>query len=140
MLYYGQPMLPTENRLTKVRDFNLVMEYGRWINGTFLDIKVLELAKNQNYFSAKVDPEIFKKQLRIAFTVGLKVSKSAVKRNRARRQLREAVRLLVLGQKVASGHYILFVARPKILEQNYASISQEVDSLLRRGKLIVEKV
>jgi ribonuclease P protein component len=130
-------MLQNENRLTKVRDFNLVMEHGRWVNGVFLDAKVLELAKNQNYFPAKIDPEIFKKQLKIAFTVGIKVSKSAVKRNRARRQLREAVRLLVLDQKIVPGHYILFVARPKILEADYASLSQEVESLLRRAKVLL---
>lgn len=88
-------MLQQDNRLRKLRDFNLVMKHGQWVSGQFLDVKALELAKNQNYFPKKEDPESFKKQLKLAIAAGLKVHKSAVKRNRVRRQIREVLRLLI---------------------------------------------
>lgn len=129
-------MLQQENRLRKLRDFNLVMKHGQWVNGRFLDIKVLELAKNQNFFPKKENPESFKKQLKLAIAVGLKVHKSAVKRNRARRQIREAIRLLIKDGQLKIGFYVLVVAKKDILDKNYAEISQEVKLLLSRAKVL----
>jgi len=132
-------MLPKENRLAKLRDFNLIIKHGRWTNGQFLDIKKLELAKNQNYFPPREDPDKFKNQLKIAFTVGLKISKSAVKRNRVKRQLRETVRLLLKDNQLKNGLYLLFVARPGILEKDYAEISEEVKLLLSKANTLSAK-
>ncbi len=129
-------MLQQDNRLRKVRDFNLILKHGRWVNGQFLDIKVLELAKNQNFFPKKEDPESFKNQLKLAISTGLKVDKSAVKRNRVRRQIREAVRLLIKEGAIKNGYYILVVAKKDILNKNYAEIGQEVKLLLSRAKLL----
>ena len=61
-------MLKPNNRLTKVRDFNLVMMYGRWISGQFLRIKWLKLAEIEDYFPKKEDTDKFKKQLKIAIS------------------------------------------------------------------------
>ena len=129
-------MLQQQNRLTKVRDFNLLMKYGRWINGNFLDAKIFELDKIQ-VFPKNEDLEKFKFQLKLAFTVGFKVSKSAVKRNRMKRQLREVVRLLIKEGRLKVGYYILFVARLPILDKNYAEISQEVKVLLSRANVLI---
>ncbi len=129
-------MLKPENRLTKVRDFNLIMKHGHWINGNFLDMKILELAKNEVYFPKKEDLETFKKQFRLAINVGLKVSKSAVLRNRARRQISEAVRLLIRGGLTGNGIYVLITAKKDVLKKNYAEISQEVELLFKRARLI----
>ncbi|MEK7131608.1 MAG: ribonuclease P protein component [Patescibacteria group bacterium] len=129
-------MLQQENRLRKLRDFNLVMKHGQWINGRFLDIRVLELAKNQSFFPKKEDPDSFKKQLKLAIAAGLKVHKSAVKRNRVRRQIREALRLLIKDGLLKSGYYILVVARKDVLDKDYAEISQEIKVLLGRAKVL----
>jgi len=129
-------MLLQDNRLRKMRDFSLIIKHGQWINGRFLDIKYLELAKNQNFFPKKENPESFKKQLRIAFSVGLKISKSAVKRNRVRRQMSECFRLLVKDNKLSIGYYILIVPKKEVLEKEYAEISQEIESLLRRCAIL----
>jgi ribonuclease P protein component len=102
-------MLQQENRLTKDRDFNLIIKYGQWINGRILDVKFLELAKNQKFFPKKENPESFQKQLRIAISVGLKFHKSAVIRNRARRQIREVIRLMIKDSQIKNGFYILVV-------------------------------
>ena len=129
-------MLQQDNRLRKLRDFNLVMKHGQWVSGSFLDIKVLELAKNQNFFPKKEDPESFKKQLKLAIAAGLKVHKSAVKRNRVRRQIREVLRLLLKDEKIKNGYYVLVVAKKDVLDKDYAEISQELNLLLSRGKLL----
>lgn len=129
-------MLQQDNRLRKLRDFNLVMKQGQWVNGRFLDIKVLELAKNQDYYPKKEDPESFKKQLKLAIAAGLKVHKSAVKRNRVRRQIREVLRLLLKDEKIKNGYYILVVAKKDVLDKDYAEISAELKLLLSRGKVL----
>ena len=130
-------MLQQENRLRKLRDFNLVMKHGQWVNGRFLDMKVLELAKNQAYFPKKEDVDKFKIQLKLAIAAGLKVHKSAVKRNRVRRQIRDALRLLLKEGKIKNGYYILVVAKKDTLDKDYAEISEEVKVLLGRAKLII---
>ena len=129
-------MLQQDNRLRKLRDFNLVMKHGQWVNGRFLDIKVLELAKNQAYFPKKEDVDKFQKQLKLAIAAGLKVHKSAVKRNRVRRQIREAIRLLIKDGRIKNGYYILVVAKKDTLDKDYAEISQEIKVLLNRAKVI----
>lgn len=130
-------MLQQENRLRKLRDFNLVMKHGQWVNGRFLDIKVLELAKNQAYFPKKEDPDSFKTQLKLAIAAGLKVHKSAVKRNRVRRQIREVLRLLLKDGQIKNGYYILVVAKKDTLDKDYAEISAEVKVLLSRAKVLL---
>lgn len=137
MLWYNViTMLQQDNRLRKLRDFNLVMKHGQWVNGRFLDIKVLELAKNQAYFPKKEDVDKFQKQLKLAIAAGLKVHKSAVKRNRVRRQIREALRLLIKDGRIKNGYYILVVAKKDTLDKDYAEISQEIKVLLSRAKVI----
>lgn len=129
-------MFQQENRLRKLRDFNLIMKHGQWANGQFLDIKYLELAKNQNFFPKKEDPESFKKQLKLAISISLKISKSAVKRNRVKRQIREALRLLIKEGVIKNGYYILVIAKKGILEKDYSEISQETKLLLQRAKVL----
>ncbi len=121
----------------KVRDFNLVMEHGRWTNGRFLDIKTLELAKITDYFPKKEDPNNFKKQLKLAIAVGLKVHKSAVKRNKLKRQIREALRLLIKDGRIKTGFYVLVVTKKGALEQDYAEISKEIELLIKRSGLLI---
>ena len=103
-----------------------------------MDIKALELAKVRAYWPKKIDLEKFEKQLKLAISVGLKVSKSAVKRNRAKRQIREYLRPLLRGGKIKEGFYILINARAEVLTKNFTEISQEVELLLRRSNLFLE--
>ncbi len=129
-------MLQPENRLTKVRDFNLVMKHGRWLSGRFLRVKWLKLADFQNHFPKKEDVDKFKKQLKLAIIVGVKVSKSAVKRNRLKRQMREVVRLLLKDSCLSEGYYLMLMAQKEMLDKNYAEISEEIKLLLGKIKLL----
>jgi ribonuclease P protein component len=130
-------MLLPPYRLTKVRDFNLLMKYGRWIKGNFLDIRYSYLQKiPQEAVPKRILPEEFVHQLKIAFTVGLKVDKRAVVRNRVRRQLREIVRLLIKDNRIQRGFYILIVARKEVLGKEYADLQKEIENDLRLAKIL----
>ncbi len=134
-------MYNKNNHLTKVRDFNLVLKHGYWINNQFLSLKVLELDKNQAYFPPKEDVDKFKKQLKLAVNVGLKVSKKAVIRNRAKRQITEILREIMTGDgfgRIKEGYFLFFVAKPNIKEKSFAEISEEVKLLLKRAKVVKE--
>jgi len=130
-------MLKPADRLKKVRDFNLLIKHSRWVSGSFLDIKYVNLAKIQDYFPKKEDPESFKKQLKLAIVVSTKVSKSAVKRNRLKRQMREVVRPLIKQGSLKHGYYIMILAKSIALEKSYADISQEIKLLFKKIKVLV---
>ena len=134
---YTDTMTAKNFRLAKVRDFNLLLKHGFFYRGDFLDLRVLELAKNTAYFPKNEDPDKFKNQLRLAYAVGLKVHKSAVQRNRLKRKLRESVRLMIKSGRIKSGYYLLFVAKPSALNKNFAEISQEAELLLGHSKALL---
>lgn len=119
-----------------MRDFNLLIKNGRWQNGSFFDLKYLELAKIKDLFPKKENPDTFAKQLKIAISAGVKLSKSAVKRNRVRRLIRESVRLIIKGKKLKDGFYLMFVAKPGALEKNFAEVSKEIELLISRARLL----
>ena len=128
-------MLQNENRLRKVRDFSLALKYGSWQRGRFLDLKYVQLAKVKDYFPKKEDPKEFEKQLKLAIVAGLKVSKKAVLRNRAKRQVREVVRILIKDKKLKDGFYIMLIAKKEIIGKNFADIKQETELLIKRSGL-----
>jgi ribonuclease P protein component len=73
--------------------------------------------------------------VRCGFITGKKVGK-AVRRNRARRLIREAVRLRL--PYIKPGWDLAWIARPPIVEADFASVRKAVDDLLARGHLLRE--
>ena len=126
-------MLNLANRLKKRRDFNLILKHGNWINGRFLSLKALKLDKIKDFYPKREDPEKFEKQLKIAIVVGLKVSKSAVKRNTLKRQISEAVRLLMKDPGLKTGYYFMINTKPEALDKDYNEISQEINFLFKKS-------
>ena len=70
--------------------------------------------------------------IRLGFIVGKKVG-NAVKRNRARRLMREAIRLRL--PLMQPGWDLVLIARSSICEADAATVSAAVEQLLNRGKL-----
>ncbi len=70
--------------------------------------------------------------VRYGFITGKKVG-NAVKRNRARRLIREAVRHRLA--QVKPGWDLVWIARPSIVEATAATVAQAIDEALRRAKL-----
>lgn len=74
-----------------------------------------------------------RRRTRCGFVVGKQIG-TAVRRNRAKRRVREAVRLAF--PSIAPGYDIVFVVRsPELLEASFTSIQAAVEQLLRRARL-----
>lgn len=113
-------MLPKQHRLTRSRDFKVVFAGGRTYVHRLLVLRVLRTAAES--------------PSRFAFSASAKLRK-AVPRNRAKRLLREAVRLL--GERVAqSGYDAVLVARPPIMEAEFAEVSSAVEELFSKAGLL----
>lgn len=74
-----------------------------------------------------------RRRTRCGFVVGKQVG-TAVRRNRAKRRVREAVRLAL--PAIAPGFDLVFVVRgPDLLSAPFVSIQQAVELLLRRAQI-----
>lgn len=103
-------------RLRRPEQFQRVRREGRSWDTTLL---ALNAAPNR------------RRQTRCGFVVGKRVGK-AVDRNRARRRIREAVRLLF--EQIAPGWDLVFIIRsPALTEIEFSRIQAQVEQLLRRA-------
>ena len=74
-----------------------------------------------------------RRRTRCGFVVG-KLFGTAVRRNRAKRRVREAVRLAL--PAIVPGYDLVFVARSlEVLTAPFTALQQAVEQLLRRGQL-----
>ena len=125
-------MLQDPYRLKRKRDFDILFTEGRFFPGNVVNAKVW-----------RVNPEKYPKRgyttedLKIGFVVGVKVSKSAVKRNRAKRQMREVVRLLLKDERLDKGYHIAFVAKGNILGQPYDIITKDIVGILKKAGILL---
>lgn len=115
-----------------MKDFEILFKEGRFFAGKFLNIKVW-----------KIDPEKYPRRkygaddFKIGFVVGLKTSKSAVKRNRAKRQMREVVRLLLKDGKLKNGFHISIMAKPGMVGAEYKEIESDICLVFKKAGLLV---
>jgi ribonuclease P protein component len=110
-----------EQRLRKAADFQRVREAAErsWAH----PLLILYAAPNEEGHT------------RIGITVGKRVAKSAVKRNRIRRRIREAFRLRY--DHTRPGFDLVFIARNPSLQANWVQIREAVDSVIQRAGLDV---
>jgi ribonuclease P protein component len=71
---------------------------------------------------------------RFAFIVSTKISKIAVKRNKAKRRLREAVKQNT--NKVSKGYDVVFLTKKMTLEKSSKEIAKEVEKVFKESGLI----
>jgi ribonuclease P protein component len=105
-------------RLKKRRDFLLVAKGRRAARRAF----VLEMLRRGDDGPA-----------RFGFTVSKRVAKKAVERNRIRRRLKEAVRLLAPAE-ARPGHDYVLVGRRSALTDEFAQIRAELTDALEGAK------
>ena len=108
-------MLPRANRLAKESDFRQIMSKGKTLQAKFFTIKYLDRG-----------PEL---SSRIGIVTSKKIAKQAVRRNKARRRLREAIRQDI---KNINGKDIVFLVRREILEAKYTEIVDDAKTALRK--------
>ena len=92
------------------------------------------LAKGKTTQSSLFGLKIFKadsplENSRFAFVFSAKLDKRAVKRNKAKRRLKEVVRLLL--PKVKPGYFYVFLAKKAILNADLKTISREVEKVFK---------
>lgn len=114
-----------------MKDFEILFKEGWFVNGELFTAKVWKINPDK-YPRRKYSPD----DLKIGVVVGLKVSKSAVKRNRLKRQMREVVRLALKNEKLKKGFMVALIAKPTALGKNYTDIEKGVVEVLQKAKLL----
>jgi ribonuclease P protein component len=125
-------MLPPKYRLRHMKDWKILFDEGRFVGGDFITLKIWKIDP-EKYPRRKYSPQ----DLMIGFAVGTKIHKSAVKRNRIKRQMREVVRLLLKENKVENGYIVSVLAKPSILNKDYPEIEKEILALFKKTKLLI---
>ncbi len=113
-------MLSAPNRLRKKRDFDELFKNSK-SSGT----------RNLVFKYKKTDD---KEPIRIAFIVSNKTEKSAVKRNKVKRQLREIVRKLI--EELPTGYDGALIVKKPLLPLDYKQKEAEVKKVLQRAGML----
>ncbi len=123
-------MLPKANRLRKNKDFIKVYEQGIRRNGADLVLRALGSPEE------KRKTEVLKsaKPVRVGISIGKKVSKQAVVRNRLKRQIRAA--MLQLLPRIEPGWDLAIVVKTTALRCNYHQILQQLEQLLAKAEVL----
>ncbi|EKD67378.1 MAG: hypothetical protein ACD_48C00444G0001 [uncultured bacterium] len=125
-------MLKPQNRLRKMKDIEILFKEGRFVGGDLVTLKLWWIEPDKY-----PKREYTQNDLKIGFVVGKKVSKSAVKRNRVKRQMREVVRLLLKEEKLKQGAMVSVIAKPGALGASYADIEKSIVDVFRKARLSV---
>jgi len=108
-----------KRKLSKTSEFNKVFSEGRRIEGKNLIVFIL---KNDYGFN------------RLGIIVKKETGKAVV-RNKIKRRLREASRLL--NKKLLPGYDIIVLAKNNIRESNYFETCHDLESLFYKGRLLL---
>lgn len=143
-------MLPTKERLTRAGVFQRAYSARKTVGTPFFSLYVLPRQergrgakiKNQSANQAS-SAELVRMQPAalplVGFVVAKKVSKSACVRNKAKRRLREAYRLLRLSnpdlkQELAQWYAMVFVVHAKAFEASWTELQEAVcESIVKAG-------
>ena len=110
-----------KKKLSNTSEFKKVFSEGRRIEGKNLIIFIL---KNNYNFNR---PGIIVK----------KETGKAVFRNKIKRWLKEALRLI--NKKLSPGYDIIMLAKKNIRESDYFELCQDLESILYKGKIFLQK-
>ena len=114
-------MLKPQNRLKADRDFKRALKIGRFFNS-----KEMRLRAAFNKL-----PES-----RFGFVISTAVDKRSAVRNRIKRQVREAVRLLLKEKKIATGSDVVFLLGRGLKDLQFTEIQKKVVAGLSRIGLL----
>lgn len=108
--------LPKAMIITRQRDFEQIRQNGRYYRGRLMVLGILQTEELP---------------AGVAFIAGKKVHRRAVKRNRAKRLLREAFRLT--RSRIAPTTQIVCIAKSTILDASAAAVQDEMIYFLKKA-------
>lgn len=123
-------MLPKRERLCKRTDFEYIFKVKSSVATPVLVA----------YCTLKKD--ITGNELpKVGFIVGKKVHKKAAKRNKIKRHMREAYRNIRKSypETITNFEFLIFIARPNILENNYFEIYDNIKTCIKKGQKFINK-
>ena len=114
-------MLPKENRLKKRIAFNATYRTGLSFHKDGITV-----------FCGK--KKTIEMPTKIGFVVSKKIHKRAVRRNRIKRLMREAVRLYIKNCENFDTQYmsLIFVASSKLLDKNFKEVDNAIKKLMSK--------
>ncbi len=118
--------LPQIHRLKHWRDFRTVYQQGIRRHSEHLVLRA--------WFPQAVGEQSQINPSRIGISIGKKVSKKAVVRNRIKRQIHGA--FLQLLPRILDGWQIVIVVKPTAVECKYDDFLRELEELLKKTKII----
>ncbi|MCJ7792752.1 MAG: ribonuclease P protein component [Candidatus Marinimicrobia bacterium] len=113
-------MLASKYRLPLRTELNRIRQEGKLIQGRLFSLQV-GLAKS-------TQPS------RFGFIISSKIDKKAVRRNRAKRLLSEAVNKL--RPQLRPGYEVVVLAKKKIIGADYQAIEKEFKALLNKAGMV----
>jgi ribonuclease P protein component len=117
-------MLLSSNRLKQDRDFKRIFKFGSPFYSRNLQLKLVKKAVGESKFG---------------FVIGLVVSKKATVRNRLKRQVREAVRLLYKNGLIKPNFDVVIKIKSSLIGADYKDIKAEVEYLLKKADVLNER-
>ncbi|OGI00693.1 MAG: ribonuclease P protein component [Candidatus Melainabacteria bacterium GWF2_37_15] len=116
-------MLPKPERLTKSSEFGYVYHQKRSVANSLLVLYVSNKKRDESI------------PTRVGFIVGKKVHKRAVKRNKAKRHIREAYKVMRKAEDfpLKDFQHLIFIARPPIVEADYKQVYDAVADCITRA-------
>ncbi|NJN48764.1 MAG: ribonuclease P protein component [Alkalinema sp. RL_2_19] len=117
--------LPQQNRLKRREDFDWVYRSGIRRRATHLHVVAVHVSRagDGNQYES-----------RFGISISKKVSKLAVVRNRLKRQIKAALRLLL--PQIKPGWSVVIIVRSSILGCDYWQILRELEQLLLKSEVI----
>ncbi len=111
-------MLPQKNRINK-KNFPILLKRAKNFSSENIQIRMIrDYSKNKAF----------------AFVVSLKVSKSAVKRNKIKRIARAITQSIL--KSVAEGVLVAVFFKPTIINKKYGEIKNELMNLYKKAEII----
>lgn len=128
--------LPKIHRLKRRQDFNAVYQTGLRRSSLHLTLRALRLTRSGHPIRPDLLSCVPALPTQIGISIGLKVSKRAVIRNRIKRQIKAAFRQLL--PRLAPGWWLVIGVKPNATECAYAQFLQELEQLLEKAEVLVD--